>query len=155
MKRRLRDGAEKKTQLEADTGHAVSYETALEALHLSPAAVSRTLEALRKLKTASLDSAITGDPDGASLLDMMAAGEDVADAALGQEWHRELRSVLMAALRELPEEAQEIIIRQYFHGISFRKIASSFERARRLIKQDREAVERLQLTDAERGLLIL
>lgn len=192
MKKRLRDAAERKKQLEAEKGCTVSYETALKALNLSPAAISSTLGALHKLETVSLDSTIANDPDGVTLLDMLAADEDVADAAIAQEWHRELHELLIAALQEVAEDIQEIIVRQYFHGVSLRKIAeekgctpqtlynkenaafqsirvgkygkelaefaptvSSFERAQRLIKQDREAVERLQLTDTEKGLLIL
>ncbi len=192
MKKRIRDCMEKKRQLEAETHCPVAYETALEALRLSPAAISGTLAALRKLETASLDSKNTGDADGVSLLDMLAAGEDVEEAALSQEWHRELHGLLFAALQDIPMDTRAVIIQHYFNGRPFARLArergvtaqtlykwqaaafqsiragkhaaalaefmpstSSKTRAERQIRAEREAVERLQLTEDERGLLAL
>lgn len=193
MKKRLRDCMEKKRELEADTGRPVDYETALKSLCLSPAAIAGTLAALSKLETASLDELHGGsDGDGASLLDMLAAGEDVEEAALSQEWHRELHELLFVSLQDIPADARAIITRHYFNGLPFAHIAdeygitrqavydreqrafqsiragehaaalasfmpstSSKARAERRIKADREAVERLRLTEAERGLLVL
>ncbi len=194
MKRRFRDCMKKKQELEADTGRPVTYEDALKALSLSPAAISGTLAALRKLETASLDS-MRGeetDGDGVSLLDMLAAGEDVEASALSQEWHRELHELLFAALQDIPADTRGVIVQHYFSGQPFERLArergitpqtlynrrsaafrsiragkhaaalaeympstSSKARAERQIKADREAVERLQLTDNERGLLAL
>ncbi len=192
MKKRLRDCMKKKQRLEAGTGRPVTYETALEALRLSPAAMAGTLAALRKLETASLDSTNTGDADGVSLLDMIAAGEDVEETALSQEWHRKLHDLLFSALQEIPSDTRAVIVQHYFNGRPFARLArergvtaqtlynwqaaalqsirtgkhaaalaefmpstNSRARAERQIKADREAVERLQLTGAERGLLVL
>lgn len=123
MKKRLRNCMEKKRQLEAETGRPVAYETALKALCLSPAAISGTLATLRKLETASLDSTNTGDADGISLLDMLAAGEDVEEAALSQEWHRELHELLFAALQDIPTDTRAVIIQHYFNGRPFARLA--------------------------------
>ena len=192
MKKRLRDGAKMKMQLEMETGHLVSHKVALQTLGLSPAAIVGTLETISKLETLSLDSFIAGDTDGATYLDMLASDEDVADDVVEQEWVKELRKLLFSALQDISEEAREIIIRHYFHGISFSQMAKergltgqaiwnkqnnafmsirtgkygqalaefmpstpSFDRAQRLIKQDRGALERLQLNDTERSLLVL
>ena len=194
MKRRFRECMKKKQELEADTGRPVTYEDALKALSLSPAAISGTLSALRKLETASLDSmrGSETDGDGVSLLDMLASGEDVEEAALSQEWHRELHELLFAALQDIPADTRGVIVQHYFSGQPFERLArergitpqtlynrrsaafrsiragkhaaalaeympstSSKARAERQIKADREAVERLQLTDNERGLLAL
>lgn len=194
IKRRLRDCMERKRQLEAETGRSVTYAAALADLGYSQTVIAGTLAAFRRLESTSLDSVYTesADGDGATLLDLIASGEDVEEAAISQEWHRELHAVLMAALQEVPEDMCGALIRQYFHGISARRIAdemgitrqtlydrkaeafqtmrngrhgaelaefmptsSSYERARRMIQRDREAVERLQLTEAERGLLAL
>ncbi len=54
MKQRFRDCAKKKRELERETGRAVTYEEALNAMGLHPAAVAGTLAALRKQETASL-----------------------------------------------------------------------------------------------------
>lgn len=194
MKRRFRECMKKKQELEADTGRPVTYEDALKALGLSPAAISGTLAALRKLETASLDSMRGGetDGDGVPLLDMLAAGEDVEASALSQEWHRELHELLFAALQDIPADTRGAIVQHYFSGQPFERLArergitpqtlynrrsaafrsiragrhaaalaeympstSSKARAERQIKADREAVERLRLTDNERGLLAL
>lgn len=192
MKKRLRDGAKMKMQLETETGHPVSFEAALKALDLSPVSIAGTLETMKKLETISLDSFIAGDTDGATYLDLLVSAEDVADDVVEQEWVKDLRMLLFSALQEIPEDAREIIVLHYFHGISFSQMARelditrqtiwnkqndafrlmrtgkhgqalvefmpstpSFERAQRLIKQDRGALERLQLNDTERSLLVL
>lgn len=192
MRRRLRDCGEKKRQMEAETGRPVTYAAALEAMGLSPAAITSTLAAFRKLETVSLDTSRGSDEDGASLIDLLAAGGDLEDVALGQKWHEELHELLFAALGELPETERGIIIQRYFSGVSFGRQARELgvtkqtvsERARkayetiragrygpelaefmpttsakakadRLIRRTREAVERLPITDEEKGMLLL
>ena len=192
MKKRLREVLKKKKQLESEAGRSVSYETALRALGLSETAIAGTLNAIRKLETASLDRYISDDMDGITLLDTLSSDEDIEDSVLDQEWHRELHKLLMNALQDIPVDIRETLVRQFFHGVPIHRIAeesgqsrqtlwnkkvaaflsirtgkhgkelaeymptvSAYERAKRRIKQDREAVERLQLTDTERGLLIL
>lgn len=192
MRQRLKKCEKMKRQLEIEAGRSVPYEEVLKVLGLSPAAIARTLETLQKLDTVSLDRYISDDTDGATYLDMIASDEDVADNVLEQEWISELRKLIFSALQEIPEDAREIIIRHYFHGVSFWQMAkernqtrqtiwnkqnaafstlragkhghalaefmptaTSFNRAKRLIKQDRSALERLQLNDTERNLLAL
>lgn len=194
MKRRFRACAEKKRELEADAGGHVSYEDALKALSLSPAAIAGTLAAMRKLETASLDSVRGGetDGDGVSLLDMLEDGTDIEADAIGREWNRELRELLFKAFAEIPEDTRTAIFRRYFSGASFSRMAegrgitrqtlcnrvnaafqsvrtgkygqelagylpdmNSYDRAQRRIRQDRDALDRLRLTDNERGLLAL
>lgn len=194
MKRRFRECMKKKQELEADTGRPVTYEAALKALGLSPAAISGTLAAFRKLETASIDSmrGSETDGDGVSLLDMLEADGDTEEAALSQEWHRELHELLFAALRDIDTDTRAAIVQHYFIGQPFEKLArergvtsqtlynrrsaafksirtgkhaaalaeympstSSKARAERQIKADREDVERLRLTEEERGLLAL
>ena len=194
MKRRFRECMKKKQELEADTGRPVTYEDALKALSLSPAAISGTLSALRKLETASLDSmrGSETDGDGVSLLDMLADSTDVEADVIGQEWHRELHELLFVALQYIPADTRAVIIQHYFinrpfwrlayeRGITpqtlYNRVNAAFQsiragehaaalaeflpdmnsraRAERQIKADREALERLQLTEAERGLLVL
>lgn len=192
MRRRLRDCMEKRKQMEAESGHSVSYEAALRAMGFSSAAIASTLSAFRKLETASLDTPNGEVEDGASLMELLVADGDLEEAVLGQEWHRELHKILFAALREIPETEREIIVRRYFSGVSFDLQAqelgvtrqtigdrahkgyqairagkygpqlaefmpseSKAERAKRLIRRTRAAVERLKLTEEEKGLLIL
>lgn len=139
-----------------------------------------------------MDAPRGSDEDGASLMDLLAAGDDLEDVVLGQKWHEELHELLFTALGELPKSERGIIIRRYFSGVTFERQAQEIgvtkqavsERARkayeairagrygpelaefmpttsakvkvdRLIKQTREAVERMQLTDEEKGMLIL
>ena len=193
IKGRIRKATEKRKQLEAETGRPVSYEAALQALGLSPEIVSGTLAIMQRLETESLDADISSnDEDGITLLDRLAAGEDLEADALGQIWQKELHELLMKAMQEIPDGTRAIIHERYFVGkpaqllarergitpqtlydrlnAAFRSIragrygpelaefaatSSAYERAQRMIKQDREALERLQLTEAERGLLAL
>ena len=122
-----------KRQLEIEAGRSVPYEEALKALGLSPAAIAKTLETLQKLDTVSLDRYISDDTDGATYLDMIASDEDVADNVLEQEWISELRKLIFAALQEIPEDAREIIIRHYFHGVSFWQMAKERNQTRQTI----------------------
>ena len=73
LKKRLREAAEKKNRLEAETGCAVSLETALKALGLSRTTIRGTLSAFQKLQAISLDSYTTGDDDSITLLDTLTA----------------------------------------------------------------------------------
>lgn len=120
MKRRIRDCAKKKLQMETEFGHSVSYPAALEAMGLSPTAVAGTLAAFQKLNTVSMESS-----DGLSLLDRLAAGDDVEDAVVNQEWHRELHELLFKALSELPQEDSAMIVQKYFHGVPLSKLSQS------------------------------
>lgn len=194
MKQRFRDCAKKKRELESETGRAVTYEDALNAMGLHPAAVAGTLAALRRQETASLEAEAYGSEDGdsVSLLDKLADGADVEADVIGRVWQQELHAVLMSALRDIPEDTAAVIVRHYFHGISMARIAeekgltrtalqerkaAAFqtiragkygaelaefmpsmnrkERADRLIREDRAAVARLQLSDTEKELLAL
>lgn len=121
MKRRIRECSEKKRQMEAETGRPVTYNAALEAMGLSPGAVAGTLAAFQKLKTVSVEERSGGD--GLSILDRIAAGEDVEDAAISQEWHRELHEMLFKALDDLPEDSRGMIVQRYFHGVSVAELA--------------------------------
>lgn len=123
MKRRIRECSEKKRQMEAETGRPVTYDAALEAMGLSPGAVAGTLAAFQKLKTVSMEESGGGDGDGLSILDRIAAGENVEDAAISQEWHRELHEMLFKALDDLPEDSRGMIVRRYFHGVSVAELA--------------------------------
>lgn len=194
MKQRFRDAAKKKRELEAETGRRLTYEDALQALGLSPAAIAGTLAALRKLETASIDAEAheSDDGDGVSLLDMLADGTDIETDVIEQIWQQELHALLIKALKAAPTDGAAALSRHYFGGVPYRQIAeesgityqtlhnriiaamksirageygpelaeycpteSSKAKADRLIKQEREAVQRLQLTEAERGLLAL
>lgn len=192
MKQRFRDAARKKRELEAETGRRVTYEAALQAMGLSPAAIAGTLAAFRKLETASVDAEAHESGDGVSLLDMLTDGADVETDVIEQVWQQELHALLMKALRAAPTDGAAALSRHYFSGVPYRRIAeesgvtfqavynrvttaiqsirageyapelaefmpsvSKRENANRIIRQAREAVERLQLTDDERGLLAL
>lgn len=194
MKQRFRDCAKKKRELERETGRAVTYEEALNAMGLHPAAVAGTLAALRKQETASLEEEASGseDGDGLSLLDKLADGADMEADVIERVWQQELHAALMSALRDVPEDTAALIVRHYFHGIPYGRIAeekgltrqtlyerknAAFqtiragrygaelakfmpsmrkkERADRLIREDRAAVARLQLSDTEKELLAL
>ena len=194
MKQRFRDCAKKKRELEMETGRAVTYEEALNAMGLHPAAVAGTLAALRRQETASLEAEAYGSEDGdsVSLLDKLADGADMEMDVIERVWQRELHAALMSALQDVPEDTAAVIVRHYFHGISMARIAeekgltrsalherkaaafqtirtgkygaelaefmpsmSKKERADRLIREDRAAVARLQLSDTEKELLAL
>ena len=194
MKQRFRDCAKKKRELERETGRAVTYEEALNAMGLHPAAVAGTLAALRKQETASLETELYGseDGDGLSILDKLADGTDIEGDVIERVWQQELHAALMSALQDVPEDTAAVIVRQYFHSIPFSRIAeekgltraalherkaAAFqtiragkygaelaefmpsmnrkERADRLIREDRAAVARLQLSDTEKELLAL
>ena len=192
LKKRLRDAAEKKDQIEAVTGCPVTLETALKAVGLSDAAIRGTLLAYQKLNAISLDSYTADADDSITLLDVLSSDEDIEDYVVTQEWLKSLHSLLLTALQELPEDDREIIIQHYFHGIPIWRMAdergqsrqtiwnkknkafqsirtgkhgqelaeymptvSKFEKALRLITQDREAIKQLQLTATEMEQLIL
>ncbi len=194
MKQRIRLCVNKRQQLEAETGRAVTNEEALKALGFSHHTTVVTLSTMKKLETVSLDAAtyINGDGDDLSLLDKLADGTDVAETVLEQEWQIELRKALLQALQDVPADTRTVIVRHYFSYVKIRDMAkdrkitpqtlhnrinsafqsirtgrygpelaefmptnSSYNRAQRLIKQDKEAFERLQLTENERGLLAL
>lgn len=192
MKQRLRLCTRKKREMEAEAGHAVTSEEALNALKFTPAAISVTLSAMKKLETASLDAEMGDSGDGLSLLDMLSDGTDMAETVLQQEWKTELRTALFKALQEIPEDTRTAIVRHYFSGATISYMAeargitrqtlnnrinaafqsiragkygqelaeylpdtNSYGRAQRRIRQDRDALARLQITDDERGLLAL
>ena len=194
MKQRFRDCAKKKRELERETGRAVTYEEALNAMGLHPAAVAGTLAALRRQETASLEAEAYGSEDGdsVSLLDKLADGADMETDVIERVWQRELHAALMSALQDVPEGARGIISRHYFGGMSIGHMAQEYgitrqavydreqkafrsiragrygaelaefmpsmskkERADRLIREDRAAVARLQLSDTEKELLAL
>lgn len=125
MKQRFRDCAKKKRELERETGRAVTYEEALNAMGLHPAAVAGTLAALHKQETASLEAEAYGNEDGdsVSLLDKLADGADIEGDVIEQVWQQELHAALMSALRDVPEDTAAVIVRHYFHGIPFGRIA--------------------------------
>ena len=125
IRQRGRRCIEKKRELEAETGRAVSYEEALAAMGLSLAMIAGTLAALRKLEIASLEAEgnSSKDGDGFSLLDKLADGADMEADVIERVWQEELHAVLMSALRDIPEDTAAVIVRHYFHGISMSRIA--------------------------------
>lgn len=191
MRQRIRACMEKKRQLEAETGRAVSYEAALIAMGLHPTAIAGTLAAIQKMETVSLDKPISDDGDG-SLMDILADSSDIEASVIEPVWQKELHAVLMAALGEVPEDARAVVVRHYFGGVPYTRIADEYgltvqailnrarkchntiragrygpelsefmpsisgkERADRMIRKARAEMERLQLTDDEKGLLAL
>lgn len=125
MKQRFRDCAKKKRKLESETGRAVTYEEALNAMGFHPPAVAGTLAALRKQETASLEAEAYGSEDGdsVSLLDKLADGKDMEEDVVERVWQQELHAVLMSALQDVSEDTAAAIVRQYFYGIPFGRIA--------------------------------
>lgn len=127
-----------------------------------------------------------------SMLDKLADGTDIEGDVIERVWQRELHAALMSALQDVPEDTAAVIVRHYFHGIPFGRIAeekgltrqtlherrtaafqtiragrygaelaefmpsmSKKNKADRLIREDRAAVARLQLSDTEKELLAL
>ncbi len=194
MRTRLKQCAEKQQQLEAETGKTVTIKAALQALNLSPAAADSTLSVYKKLKTASLDAETytNSEGDSVSLLDILTDGADLEANVINATWQQELHTLLLKALKELPESSRAVIVRRYFRGVSLRQQArtlktsaqtlfnlekagfksiragkygaelaefcdteSQMEHAKRQIQRDRATIEKLQLSDSERGLLSL
>lgn len=192
MRRRIRLCIKTVKAMEAETGHRVTTEAALKTMGLSDAKIRSTLTAFEKLRTISIDSPLTDDGDGFSLLETLSSVDDIADTAIGSIWHEELHTAIMGALSNLAADARGIIIRHYFSGVSIRQQAkesgltaqalynrekeafksiragkygpvlaefmptsSSFERAQRLASQDKKALERLNLPENEKELLVL
>lgn len=193
MQQRLRKAAEKRRELTAETGRAVSFEAALQALGLSPAAVAGTLSVMNRLETASLDAETYSDEgDGLSLLARLDSGADVEEDVIGWVWHQELHELLFKALQDVPERARGVILRRFFVGVPWAKLEREYgatrqtmwewendafrairtgeyggelaefcptesakAKAERTIQRERAALERLRLTDEERGLLAL
>ena len=139
MKQRFRDCAKKKRELERETGRAVTYEDALNAMGLHPAAVAGTLAALRRQETASLEAEAYGSEDGdsVSLLDKLADGADMETDVIERVWQRELHAALMSALQDVPEVARGIISRHYFGGMSIGHMAQEYGITRQAV-YDRE-----------------
>jgi len=139
MKQRFRDCAKKKRELESETGRAVTYEDALNAMGLHPAAVAGTLAALRRQETASLEAEAYGSEDGdsVSLLDKLADGADMETDVIERVWQRELHAALMSALQDVPEGARGIISRHYFGGMSIGHMAQEYGITRQAV-YDRE-----------------
>lgn len=139
MKQRFRDCAKKKRELERETGRAVTYEDALNAMGLHPAAVAGTLAALRRQETASLEAEAYGSEDGdsVSLLDKLADGADMETDVIERVWQWELHAALMSALQDVPEVARGIISRHYFGGMSIGHMAQEYGITRQAV-YDRE-----------------
>ena len=125
MQQRLRDGERKRRQIEAETGEVATLETALQALGLSPAAISSTLRAYQKIGTASLEAEASNrsDGDGDSLLDRLGNSADVEADVIGCVWHQELHTLIFKALRKVPEELRRVVVQHYFSGMSLSCIA--------------------------------
>ena len=194
MKTRLRRAAKKRRELEAEAGHTVTMEVALQSMGLSPDSIAGTLATFRKLEMVSLDAKTheDGDSSGISPLDVLADGVDVEMNVIEQVWQQELHRLLFKALRDVPEGARAAIVRRYFADVSMKQIAresgiskqaayereqkafrviragkygpaltefcsteNSKARAERLIKREVQKVNKLQLSEDERGLLAL
>ncbi|MBQ7542111.1 MAG: sigma-70 family RNA polymerase sigma factor [Clostridia bacterium] len=128
---------EKKHQLEAEQGTKITCEAAIIALGLSSVSASSVLAAIRKAEIVSMDE--MQDSDGASLLDILQSSEDVAECAVAQEWHRELHSLIMQAIQEIPADAQSILIRHFFQGVSYTKIAQEMHCCKQSVDKKRSA----------------
>lgn len=141
MKRRFRSCMEKRRQLEAETGRAVSYEAALASMGLPPSAIAGTLAALRKLETASLEAETYGSEDGdnVSLLDKLADGADIEGDVIEQVWQQELHTALVAALQDVQEDTAAVIVRQYFHGVPLARIAEEKGMTRAALQERKAA----------------
>lgn len=122
MRNRIKEAAKKRVELEAETGGRVSYETALQALSLPPAAVAGTLVAIKRAETTSLDKSVKTDGD-TTFLDMLADDTDITEATEGQAWVEDLHRLLLKALSEATADGASILSRHYFSGVSYRKMA--------------------------------
>ncbi len=174
-------------------GHAVRPDAVLKAMGLAPSVITETIALMNRLDCVSIDSKSDNDDDeNRSLLEKMSDGTDLETLALGQEWHKELHELLFKALQEIPEETRAAIVRRYFVGLPYTRIAketgqtpkmlydrenAAFQtirtgkygreladfmpsmdakrRAERVINHTKEALKRLDLSNAERGLLAL
>lgn len=143
MKQIIRNVFDKKRQLEAQYGVKTTYEAAIKALGLSPGSAPGILAAIQRIEIISTDATQGGtDEDGLSLLEKLKSSEDVEESAIVQEWHRELHILITKALRDLPEDAQHILFRHFFQGVSYVTIAREMQCTRQSIDKKRGAAFR-------------
>lgn len=128
MRRRLKECMKMQRRLEAETGRHVTKEAVLKAMGLSPTAIASTLVAVHKLQTVSLDAPYQEDTDvnGTTLLNIMTDGSSMEEIVIGQEWQRELHTILLEALQDIQEDIRGIIYRHYFSGVSIVRMAQEY-----------------------------
>ena len=125
MRQRIKEVKKKQKELAEESGGRISYESALQALGLPPAAIAGTLAAIQKFETTSLDANIgdkNSDNNG-TLLEILASDAEIAEETEGQVWVEDLHRLLIKALGDAPTGGASILSRHYFGGVTYRRMA--------------------------------
>lgn len=89
------------------------------------AALRQTEKIIQRAKMASLDSYLNeNDKESGTFLDTIAVNENVDESAMESAYATELHSVLRSAIQDLPETEKEILIANWYQGLSQSHIAT-------------------------------
>lgn len=90
-----------------------------------PTALRQTEKIIQRAKIASLDSYLNeSDKDSGTVLDMIVGNEDASKSAMESTYATELHSALRLAIQNLPETEREIIMANWYQGLSLSHIAT-------------------------------
>ena len=85
------------------------------------------VETIRKAEMQSLDYNLNeNEKDSVTVLDMIAASENVEEDALSGSYLEGLHSLLQLALGELPNRERTVLQALFFQGLSYKELADCF-----------------------------
>lgn len=126
MRKRIRQYTQARESLRMK-GKAASIENIQELLSWSDNAMRSVVETIRKAEMQSLDYNLNeNEKDSVTVLDMIAASENVEEDALSGSYLEGLHSLLQLALGELPNRERTVLQALFFQGLSYKELADCF-----------------------------
>ena len=126
MRKRIRQYTQARESLRMK-GKAASIENIQELLSWSDNAMHSVVETIRKAEMQSLDYNLNeNEKDSVTVLDMIAASENVEEDALSGSYLEGLHSLLQLALGELPNRERTVLQALFFQGLSYKELADCF-----------------------------
>lgn len=126
MRKRIRQYTQARESLRMK-GKAASIENIQELLSWSDNAMHSVVETIRKAEMQSLDCNLNeNEKYSVTVLDMIAASENVEEDALSGSYLEGLHSLLQLALGELPNRERTVLQALFFQGLSYKELADCF-----------------------------
>lgn len=126
MRKRIRQYTQARESLRMK-GKTASIENIQELLSWSDNAMRSVVETIRKAEMQSLDYNLNeNEKDSVTVLDMIAASENVEEDALSGSYLEGLHSLLQLALGELPNRERTVLQALFFQGLSYKELADCF-----------------------------
>jgi RNA polymerase sigma factor (sigma-70 family) len=117
MRKRIKEYASEKEKMRENS--AGSDEIIQERLGWSDKAFQGTIWAIQKIEMMYLDSYVNeNDNQSATLLDMIASGEDTSEKAIKGTYDIELHEILQSAMRCLTETERQAIEYKHYQGMN-------------------------------------